>query len=178
AGPEPCGDVFMKNTRRSGSGKGTGLSRTVLTTEKIAVFTPMPNASAEIAAREKLGFRKRVRRACLMSAIRMSTVPLDGETRKTAHGDNLAGATGVDMATVGHAQPLNTQAAVARPPRSFSSEDWLAVVIGFVSMAGVLAGVRPDLPVGGWTAAADLSSKLVTSANLVNGLLLVVLLAV
>src|SRR5262245_54067022 len=52
-GPEPCGDVFMKKTSRSGSGALTGLSSTALTTEKIAVLEPMPSVSAAIAASVK-----------------------------------------------------------------------------------------------------------------------------
>ena len=42
--------MFINMTRRSGSGNGTGLSRTALTTEKMAVFAPMPSASAATAA--------------------------------------------------------------------------------------------------------------------------------
>src|SRR5580765_8978497 len=75
AGPEPCGEVFMKNTRRSGSGNGTGLSSTASTTEKIAMLTPMPSANADTAASEKLGLRHSVRSASLISAIRVSTDP-------------------------------------------------------------------------------------------------------
>jgi hypothetical protein len=40
----------MKRTTRSGSGNGTGFRSTALTTEKMAVFAPMPRASAAIAA--------------------------------------------------------------------------------------------------------------------------------
>jgi hypothetical protein len=50
-GKAPCGDVFMKNTIRSGSGYGNGLRRTVLTTENTAVVAPMPSASAASAAK-------------------------------------------------------------------------------------------------------------------------------
>src|SRR4029079_7439325 len=49
--PEPWGDVFMKNTIRSGSGYGNGLRSTVLTTENTAVVAPMPSASAASAAK-------------------------------------------------------------------------------------------------------------------------------
>ena len=59
----PCGDVTMKTTRRSGSGKGAGFSKTVLTTEKIAVFTPMPSASAATAAAVNPELRRSDRRA-------------------------------------------------------------------------------------------------------------------
>ena len=45
----------MNMTRRSGSGNGTGFSNTALTTEKIAVFAPMPSARAATAAIVKLG---------------------------------------------------------------------------------------------------------------------------
>ena len=36
----------MNRTMRSGSGNGSGLSSTVLTTEKMAVLAPMPSVSA------------------------------------------------------------------------------------------------------------------------------------
>ena len=42
AGPDPCGDTFIRTTTRSGSGRFNGVSITALTTEKIAVLTPMP----------------------------------------------------------------------------------------------------------------------------------------
>ena len=53
--PEPCGNVFMNITRRSGSGNGTGFSRTAFTTEKIAAFAPIPTASVRIATIVKPG---------------------------------------------------------------------------------------------------------------------------
>jgi 16S rRNA C1402 (ribose-2'-O) methylase RsmI len=40
----------MNMTMRSDPGYGAGLSKTVLTTEKIAVFAPIPSASAATAA--------------------------------------------------------------------------------------------------------------------------------
>ena len=61
AGPEPCGEVFMNNTMRSGSGTATGFSSTALTTEKIAVFAPMPSVSAATAASVNAGALIRVR---------------------------------------------------------------------------------------------------------------------
>jgi len=42
--------------RRSGSGNGSGLSRTPLTTLKIAVLAPMPRAIVRMATAEKPGF--------------------------------------------------------------------------------------------------------------------------
>ena len=45
----------MKITSRSGSGKGTGFSRTAFTTEKIAALAPMPIASVRIATIVKPG---------------------------------------------------------------------------------------------------------------------------
>ena len=51
----------MNMTRRSGSGNGTGFSSTALTTEKIAVFAPMPSARAATAAIVKLGLCRNVR---------------------------------------------------------------------------------------------------------------------
>src|SRR5580658_1598842 len=52
---------------RSVSGKVSGLSRTVLTTEKIAVVAPMPSASAATAAIVNPGLRTRARNACFSS---------------------------------------------------------------------------------------------------------------
>jgi len=81
------------------------------------------------------------------------------------------------MATAGEAERLGTQSAVVRPIQPLISEDWLVVVIGFLSMGGVLAGMRPQLPAFTWATAADLSGKLGTPYNLINLLLLGVVLA-
>jgi hypothetical protein len=45
----------VTRTRRSGSGYGSGLKSTEFTTEKIAVFAPMPSASASTATAVKPG---------------------------------------------------------------------------------------------------------------------------
>ena len=45
----------MNTTTRSGSGERTGFNKTALTTEKMAVFVPMPSARAATAVRVKLG---------------------------------------------------------------------------------------------------------------------------
>src|SRR5215510_10564315 len=62
--------------------------------------------------------------------------------------------------------------------RPLTSEDWLAVCIGFLSLIGVLVGVRPQLPVLAWAATADLTGKVLALPNLINMLTLGVLLAV
>jgi len=62
--------------------------------------------------------------------------------------------------------------------RPLTSEDWLAVSIGFLSLIAVLLGVRPTLPSFGWAVAADLAAKVLTSANIINMLAVGVLLAV
>jgi hypothetical protein len=77
AAPWPCGDVFMNITSRFGSGKGTGLSKTALTTEKIAVLAAMPSASAETAAMVNAAFSRNIRIACLTSFSRVSMHRLD-----------------------------------------------------------------------------------------------------
>ena len=51
----------MKNTSRSASGNGTGLSRTAFTTEKMAVLAPIPSASAATVAKVKAGLRRSIR---------------------------------------------------------------------------------------------------------------------
>src|SRR5215831_10310997 len=63
----PWGDVFISITRRSGSGKGTGLRRTALTTEKMALFVPMPSASAATAASVKVGLFRNICNECFRS---------------------------------------------------------------------------------------------------------------
>lgn len=45
----PCGVLLLKITIRSALGKGGGFKRTALTSEKIAVFAPMPTARATTA---------------------------------------------------------------------------------------------------------------------------------
>ena len=49
-------------TMRSGSVKASGLRRTVFTTEKIAVFVPMPSARAAIAAMVNAGAWRNIRK--------------------------------------------------------------------------------------------------------------------
>lgn len=73
------------------------------------------------------------------------------------------------MATAG-ATRVSTATAIAGRLRPLASEDWLAVCIGFLSIAGVLAGVRPVLPSFGWTAARDLAGGVFTARNLLNAL--------
>ena len=52
---------FSSWTIRSASGYGSGFSNTVFTTEKIAVFAPMPSAIAATAVMVKLGLFPNVR---------------------------------------------------------------------------------------------------------------------
>jgi uncharacterized integral membrane protein (TIGR00698 family) len=47
-------------------------------------------------------------------------------------------------------------------------EDWLAVVLGFGLIAAVLAGVRPQLPVTGWSGVTDLAGTVFGSGNLLR----------
>ena len=61
AGPDPCGDVFMKNTTRSGSGADSGFNNTAFRTEKMAVFAPIPSVSAAMAASANAGALTSVR---------------------------------------------------------------------------------------------------------------------
>jgi hypothetical protein len=57
----------MNSTRRSGSGTETGRSRTALTTEKIAVLTPIPRVSAATAASVNPGLCANIRSECFRS---------------------------------------------------------------------------------------------------------------
>src|SRR5512134_4012566 len=82
----------MKTTRRSGSLKETGFSRTAFTTEKIAVFAPMPSVSAASAARVNAGLCANMRRDLLRSCPNDSMCLLDGGdagfvVRRTAEPD-------------------------------------------------------------------------------------------
>jgi hypothetical protein len=51
----------LTHTISSGSSKGSGCSRTPFTTEKIAVFAPIPSASVRIATSANVGLRASVR---------------------------------------------------------------------------------------------------------------------
>jgi len=51
----------VKSVSRSGSSYGSGLSSTLLTTLKIAVFAPMPKARVSAAIKVKLGFFNNIR---------------------------------------------------------------------------------------------------------------------
>ena len=59
--------VFVKSavtrTSSSGFGCGRGLRSMACTTEKMAVFAPMPRASVPIATAAKPGLRRSIRRA-------------------------------------------------------------------------------------------------------------------
>jgi hypothetical protein len=63
------GAVCQSPTSRSGSANGSGLSRTVLTTVKIAVLAPIPRASVINVANVNTGVRTRRRTACRRSRI-------------------------------------------------------------------------------------------------------------
>ena len=56
----------------------------------------------------------------------------------------------------------------ATAPSSWSTEDWLAVWVAFLSMALVLVGIRPALPAFGWTAFDDLTSAVMGGQNLLR----------
>src|SRR5690348_14198844 len=60
---------------RSAWGYGSGFSRTVSTTENMAVLAPIPSASAEMAAAVKPGLRRSIRNACFRSLMSVSMVP-------------------------------------------------------------------------------------------------------
>src|SRR5262245_30667013 len=73
------------------------------------------------------------------------------------------------MATVGSAERLPAATTpITRQVRSITSEDWLAVVIGFLTLLGVIAGLRPQLPALSWATAADLTGKVMNSRNLLT----------
>ena len=68
------GKRLVMNISRSGSGYPSGRRITPLTTEKMAVFAPMPSASVRIVTRANPGVRRRFRTACLRSWIRVDMV--------------------------------------------------------------------------------------------------------
>src|SRR5580704_2536073 len=64
----------MNMTIRSGSGKFTGLSRTVLMREKMAVLAPTPSAKARTAVRVNPGDCTNIRKECFRSCKKDSIV--------------------------------------------------------------------------------------------------------
>ncbi len=64
------------------------------------------------------------------------------------------------------------------PAGAFTNEDWPAVWIGSAIILLVVAGVRPEVPRFGWSAAADLSTTVFAPANVSRWLQLGVLLLV
>jgi len=79
------------------------------------------------------------------------------------------------VTTLSEAGPL--PATIGRFPL-LTSEDWLAVWIGFLSIAAVLFGVRPELPAFAWATAGDLPGRVLGAHNLVNALTIGAVLAV
>src|SRR5580658_424651 len=73
----PWGVEVIRVTMRSGWGNARGLSSTVLTTEKMAVFAPIPSASADIAVAVKPGLWRSRRKACFTSNQKVSINRLD-----------------------------------------------------------------------------------------------------
>ena len=63
---------------------------------------------------------------------------------------------------------METAAVTADRPRLPLGEDWLAVWLGGLSIALVLAGIRPPLPAFVWAGAADLTGKVFGPPNLTN----------
>jgi hypothetical protein len=52
-----------------------------------------------------------------------------------------------------------------QPTQSLPREDWVAVLVGSAIILLVLAGVRPDAPRFGWSAAADLPTTIFAASN-------------
>jgi hypothetical protein len=72
-------------SRRSGSEKGRGVSKTAFTMEKIAVLAPMPKASVKMTMSENPGDLKMTRRVYRKSCIRWF---IRGSLSGTAFSDN------------------------------------------------------------------------------------------
>jgi uncharacterized integral membrane protein (TIGR00698 family) len=74
------------------------------------------------------------------------------------------------MATVGSAERLRATATTPATGqlRPITSEDWLAVAIGFLILLAALAGVRPQLPALAWATASDLVGNVLSSRNLLS----------
>ena len=66
---------------------------------------------------------------------------------------------------------IETAGAATDRDRQPLSEDWLAVWIGGLSIAIVLAGARPALPAFVWARAADLTGTVFGPQNLINMLI-------
>jgi hypothetical protein len=65
--------VFTNCTRESGSAYATGFNNTALTTEKIAMLTPMPSVNVAIAVAVNSLLSRNSFHACLMSLAMVST---------------------------------------------------------------------------------------------------------
>src|SRR5688572_29663180 len=65
-----------------------------------------------------------------------------------------------------------------QPTQSLPREDWVAVLVGGVIILLVLAGVRPDVPRFGWSAAMDLSTTVLSATNVSRWLQLGLLLLI
>lgn len=72
------------------------------------------------------------------------------------------------MVTLTDARPTPVSTTAGPRLSLLESEDWLAVWVAFLSIALVLAGVRPALPGFGWARADDLIATVVTSGNLLR----------
>lgn len=72
------------------------------------------------------------------------------------------------MATVTEARPTALSMTTGRQQSLLESEDWLAVWAAFLSIALVLAGVRPAVPAFGWARPDDLTATVVSSQNLLR----------
>lgn len=72
------------------------------------------------------------------------------------------------MAIVTEARPTALSTTTGRQQSLLESEDWLAVWVAFLSIALVLAGVRPALPAFGWARPGDLTAAVVSSQNLLR----------
>src|SRR6266576_1489171 len=66
---------------------------------------------------------------------------------------------------------LETAGATTDRDRQPVGEDWLAVWLGGLSIAIVLAGARPPLPAFVWARAADLTATVFGPQNLTNVLI-------
>src|ERR1700683_3587233 len=88
-GPSPFGKWRWRRMIRSESGNGSGRSRTRSITEKIAVFAPMPSASARMATMAKPGLLISVRNEWRMSAAGFHMNPYTDSGGQAFHPSNL-----------------------------------------------------------------------------------------
>jgi hypothetical protein len=118
------GDLSHNTASRSGSGYGSGLRRSALTTLKIAVVAPMPIASDSTMTKVKPGVRRKVRSAYWISCWRSLIARLRAlRDSKSEYAKRLVEGKGVERRPV--AGPTAQAALIRRLNERRADRRWL-----------------------------------------------------